>query len=122
MRRIITIAVAALLVVSMFAAPSVGAEHVQSSDHAHMLVQRPEFGVVMVDGEPWFGVTGIRRCVDLAAGRHLPLRAHHDTIHTGTAGLMVFEKAGHAVVPTFEYANCAELEAALPIAFFPLAE
>jgi hypothetical protein len=120
MRRIITIAVAALLAVSLFAAPSIGAGHEETPPHAHMLVQRPEFGVVMVDGEPWFGVTGIRRCVDLAAGRHLPLRAHHDTIHTGTAGLMLFEKAGHAVVPTFEYANCAELEAALPIAFFPL--
>lgn len=122
MRRIITILAAALLAVSMFAAPSIGAEHEEAPLHGHMLVQRPEFGVVLVDGEPWFGVTGIRKCVDLAAGRHLPLRAHHDTIHTGTAGMMLAERAGHAVVPTFEYANCAELEAALPIAFFPLEE
>lgn len=122
MRRIITILAVALLAVSMFAAPSIGAEQEDTPPHGHMLVQRPEFGVVIVDDAPWFGVTGIRKCVDLAAGNHLPLRAHHDTIHTGTAGMMLAERAGHAVVPTFDYANCAELEAALPIAFFALGE
>jgi hypothetical protein len=116
MRRILTTLAAMLLALTMLAGPVAA----QDEPHGHMLVQHPEFGVVLVDGEPWFGVTSIRRCVDLAAGRHLPLHAHHATIHTGTAGEMLAERANIHIVPTFEYANCAELEAALPIAFFPL--
>jgi hypothetical protein len=117
MRRLVGVLAAASLVL-MLAGPVAA----QVEPHGHMLVQHPEFGVVLVDGEPWFGVTSIRKCVDLAAGRHLPLHAHHDTIHTGKAGVMLAERADIHIVPTFEFANCAELEAALPIAFFPLGE
>jgi hypothetical protein len=84
--------------------------------HGHMLVLQPEFDPAL--GEHG-GVTGWHRCIDLAGGRHVPLHAHHDTVHTGRAGEALFD-AGHAVVPTAPltpWENCAELEAALPIIF-----
>ena len=87
-------------------------------DHPHMLVQRPV--VEMVNGVPT--LTGFRKCVDLAAGRTVPLHAHHAHIHTGTAGAALFENARHAVVPgapLTPWANCAELEADLPFPVGP---
>lgn len=102
-------------------APAVAQE--EDPDHAHMLVQRPEIGVVDVDGELWIAAVGFRKCVDLAANRPIPLNAHHAHVHTGKAGEMLETKAGHAVVPTAPltpWANCAALEAALPILFEPL--
>ena len=82
--------------------------------HAHMLVQRPEFG--LINGVPH--LVGIRKCVDLAANRALPLNAHHDHIHTGGTGVSFGGESGHVVVPTAPltpWANCAEFEAAIPI-------
>lgn len=74
--------------------------------HGHMLVLGVEYAQ---DGEP----IGFRKCVDLAAGRALPLGAHHAHAHTGNAG-EALSKAGHAVVPTAplwpEVHNCADLE------------
>jgi hypothetical protein len=83
-------------------------------EHPHMLVQRPVVG--FVDGS--FALVGWRKCVDLAAGRSVPLHAHHSHVHVGRAGQALFENAGHAVVPgspLTPWANCAALEAALPI-------
>jgi hypothetical protein len=87
-------------------------------DHPHMLVQRPVVDVI--DGTLY--LVGFRKCVDLASGREVPLNAHHDHIHTGRAGQALFEHAGHAVVPAAPltpWANCAALQAALPIPVGP---
>jgi hypothetical protein len=95
-------------------------EHIP--EHGHMLVQRPEFGVVTIDGIDYLAAVGARRCVDLAAGQALHLGAHHDRVHFGTAGAMLGEKAAHAVVPTAPFSpweNCSALEAALPIIIGP---
>jgi hypothetical protein len=67
-------------------------------------------GVQFEGGEP----VGFRKCVDLAAGRKLPLNAHHAHLHTGRAGEALFEKAGHVVVPgapLTPWSNCQELVA-----------
>ncbi|NDL55812.1 hypothetical protein [Phytoactinopolyspora mesophila] len=73
--------------------------------HPHMLVLGLQLDA---DGEP----VGFKRCVDLAAGKPVPLNAHHAHVHTGTAGEMLRTKAGHAVVPgapLTPWNNCAEL-------------
>jgi len=83
-----------------------GEEHGELPKHGHVLV----LGITLDEtGEP----SGFRKCIDLAAGRHLPLTAHHATVHTGRAGEALW-KAGHAVAPTAplwpEVRNCADLE------------
>jgi hypothetical protein len=53
-----------------------------------------------------------RRCVDLAGGKALPKPNHHTKVHTGRPGQVLYENAGHAVVPTSPltpFANCEEL-------------
>lgn len=75
-------------------------------EHPHVLVLGLEF-----DGEE---PVGARKCIDLAANRALPLRAHHVHVHFGTAGEALFVNAGHGVAPTAPFpgvpwANCAEL-------------
>ena len=110
-----------LIVAAMALLGVVGVNVAQSEPpppHAHMLVQGLEFGII--DGT--LHVMGWRKCVDLAANRAVPLNAHHDHIHTGTAGAALATQAGHAVVPTSPltpWADCAELTDALPI---PLGE
>ena len=95
-------------------------EHIP--EHGHMLVQRPEFGVITIDNVDYLAAVGARRCVDLAAGQALHLGAHHERVHFGTAGEMLESKAGQAVVPTAPFSpweNCTALEAALPIIVGP---
>ena len=70
-------------------------------------------------GEP----VRFRKCVDLAANQALPLNAHHEHVHFGTAGRAPVYERWHVVVPgapfpaPFEepvpWSNCEEL-----IAFF----
>lgn len=87
-------------------------------DHPHMLVQSPEFAII--DGR--LHVVGWRKCVDLAGGRSVPLQAHHDRVHTGRAGQALAENANIFVIPgapLSPWANCAALEAALPIPVGP---
>jgi hypothetical protein len=121
-RRLTLIAVVAVLA-SMAALPSVAEDHdFEFPEHGHMLVQRPEIGIVTVDDVDFEAVLGFRKCVDMAGGRALHLGAHHDRVHFGTAGQMLDQKAGHAVVPTAPltpWDDCAALEAALPILFGP---
>jgi hypothetical protein len=84
--------------------------------HPHMLVLGVEFDEF---GEP----IAFRKCVDLAANQRLPLNAHHQHMHFGTAGEKLFENASNVVVPgapfpapfddPVPWSNCAEL-----IAFF----
>lgn len=92
----------------------------QLPEHPHLLVQRPVIGFVEIGGESVLAVVDIRKCVDLANNRALPLRSQHHNVHQGTAGLMLTDKAGHAVVPAapfpgIPWANCEEFEAMLPI-------
>jgi len=97
-------------------------ENGSTPDHPHMLVQRPQIDVVFIDETPFVAVVGWRKCVDLAAGRNVPLNAHHDGIHTGRAGQALFENARHWVIPgapITPWANCAALQAALPIPLGP---
>ena len=84
--------------------------------HPHMLVLGVEFDE---SGEP----VAFRECIDLAANRPLPLNAHHQHMHFGTAGEKLFDNASNVVVPgapfpapfdePVPWSNCAEL-----IAFF----
>ena len=71
--------------------------------HRHILIVGVE--VAFVDEETT--LTGFRKCVDLAGGRSLRNNAHHDNMHTGTAGQRLFMNAGHAVIP---FASCTALE------------
>lgn len=80
-------------------------------EHPHLLVIGVEFDG---DGNP----TSYRRCVELAAGQALPLNAHHEHVHVGTAGEKLGENAGNFVVPAAPltpWSNCEELVAI----FFP---
>jgi hypothetical protein len=92
------------------------AQEPEFEEHPHMLILGLELDAA---GEP----IGFRKCVDLAANNALVLTAHHQNVHFGTAGEMLFTKAGNVVVPgapfpaPFEepvpWSNCEEL-----IAFF----
>ena len=97
-------------------------EYGHTPDHPHMLVQRPQIDVVFIGETPFVAVVGWRTCVDLAAGRNVPLNAHHDGIHTGRAGQALFENANIWIIPgapLTDWANCAALTAALPIPLGP---
>jgi hypothetical protein len=101
----------------------IGLAHAQMPDHPHMLVQSPvfEFNPVIEEGVPValeVVLVGWRKCVDLAGGRSVPLRAHHDTLHLGTAGDKLRENANTYVVPTSPlapWANCADFAGLLPL-------
>lgn len=93
-------------------------------EHPHLLVQRPEIDFIDLDNDPTTdpvpAVVDIRKCVDLANNQKLPLRSQHHNVHLGTAGMMLFEKAGHAVVPAAPFPlvpwdDCEGFVAELPI-------
>lgn len=110
MKRWVMIVAAATMVFGVAAGPAAAHDHEGGTpEHPHALVLGLEFDE---SGE----VVGFRKCVDLAGNRALPLHAHHDTVHTGTAGQALFEKAGHGVVPLHPLFpgihNCADLIAA----------
>lgn len=96
----------------MVTATPAPAQEPEFDPHPHMLVLGLELDEA---GEP----VAFRKCVDLAAGQALPLNAHHEHLHFGTAGSNLFTKAGHVVVPgapfpaPFEdplpWSNCEEL-------------
>lgn len=109
MRRL-SLLIVALSLMAM-ATPAL-AQEPEFEPHPHMLV----LGVELDEfGEP----VGFRKCVDLAANKALPLNAHHQHVHFGTAGEHLFTNAGHVVVPgapfpePFEeavpWSNCEEL-------------
>lgn len=80
-------------------------------DHPHMLVLGFEADAT--------GPTGYRRCVDLAANRHVPLHAHHDHLHDedGRAS-QAQRRAGNVVVPGAPLTPWADCEALIAF-FFP---
>lgn len=119
-RRMAALLAAITMALAMMTLSAGADEHIP--EHGHMLVQRPEFGIVTIDDVDYIAAVGARRCVDLAAGQALDLGAHHERVHFGTAGEMLDTKAGHAVVPTAPFSpwdDCAAIEAALPIILGP---
>jgi hypothetical protein len=111
--RLLAVFLVAALLAAVSAAPVAAQE---PPEHPHMLLVHFEFDPEMGD----FGaLVGFHRCIDLAAGKALPLHAHHTTVHTGVAGGALFS-AGHVVIPgapLTPWADCAALTAALPIVF-----
>jgi hypothetical protein len=110
MRKVLLVAALGLLMVGMMGATALAEE---PPPHPHMLLLHLELDVI--DGT--LHLVGFHRCVDLAANRPVPLNAHHAHIHTGKAGEALFN-AGHVVAPgapLTPWANCAELEADLPL-------
>jgi hypothetical protein len=89
--------------------------------HPHMLLQRPEIGVI--DGVPH--LVGVRQCVDLAGNQTVPLHAHHDQLHFGDSGVSFGGESGHAVIPaapfpspfadSVPWSNCEEFLTFLPL-------
>lgn len=115
MRKMVTLAAATPLVLSLMVTPGIAHEEMEGS-HGHLFIHEPVFEY-LVDGPDGSGVyaTGFRKCIDLP---EVPLNAHHASLHTGTAGEALGERAGHAVVPTAPltpWATCAELADDLPI-------
>lgn len=84
-RRPMTLLAAALLAISMLAAPA--AAHDDTPLHGHVLIQRPTVELLSADadGVPWDGpyLTAMRRCVDMPV---TPLQGHHDNVHRGPGG------------------------------------
>lgn len=111
MRRTAAIVGALALTLVGVTAPAQAHEH----EHDHDL---PRHGHVLILGVVWDGEepVGFRKCVDLAGGRALPLKAHHSTVHQGRAGEALM-RAGHIVAPTAplwpEISSCADVEAML---------
>jgi hypothetical protein len=89
--------------------------------HPHMLLQRPEIGVI--DGVPH--LVGVRQCVDLAGNKTVPLHAHHEQLHFGDTGVSFDGESGHVVIPAapfpspffdpLPWSNCAEFLSFLPL-------
>ncbi len=106
MRRTVTLLAALALMTGLFV--GVAGVNAEPPPHGHMLILGLEFGP---EGPTY------RKCVDLANNQALPLHAHHETVHRGTAGEALFNHAGHAAVPTAPYSpflNCAHLAEFLP--------
>ena len=78
-------------------------EQGEAPAHGHFLVLGVQFGDQ--------GLT-FRSCVDVGAGRQLPLHAHHEHLHHGSAA-DALQAAGNYVVPTMPitpWADCAAFE------------
>jgi hypothetical protein len=103
MRRIRNFLLALSLVGALAVAPAVVGANEEVPLHGHMLILGVEFGP---EGPTY------KKCIDLANNRALPLNAHHDHLHTGTAGQALFTHAGHLAVPTAplsDIEDCAHL-------------
>jgi len=89
--------------------------------HPHMLLQRPEFG--MIDEVPH--LVGVRMCVDLAGNQSVPNHAHHERLHFGDSGVSFDGQSGHVVIPAAPFpspffdpvpwSNCEEFLTFLPL-------
>lgn len=89
--------------------------------HPHMLLQRPEIG--LIDGVPH--LVGVRKCVDLAGNETVPLHAHHQHLHFGDSGVSFDGESGHVVIPAAPFpspffdpvpwSNCEEFLTFLPL-------
>ena len=118
---LLLLALLGVLVLVAFAIPVMADEHDTIEPHPHMLLQRPEFG--LIDGAPH--LVGVRKCVDLANNQSVPLHAHHERLHFGDAGVSFGGQSGHAVLVAGYFPNenfplpwgnnCEEFEAFLPL-------
>lgn len=98
-KRLVVVAVLGALISvllgTLVASGSPVDEHDQPfPEHPHVLVLGVELDPVTE--EP----ISIRKCVDLAGNRALPLNAHHVHVHFGTAGFKLATNASNFVVPT----------------------
>lgn len=115
--------IVALLGLVAIAVPVMADEHPEFDRHPHLLLQRPEIG--LIGGVPH--LVGLRKCVDLADNRTVPLHAHHEHLHFGSSGVSFDGESGHVVIPAAPFpspffdpvpwGNCAEFTALLP---FPI--
>ena len=107
-----TVRRAAAVVVLAGAASATVAGYATASEgpvppHGHLLV----LGVEFTETGPTY-----RKCIEVAAGRTLPVHAHHENFHAGTAGDHLRDKAGNFPVPTAPltpWSTCAEFAAAI---------
>lgn len=116
MRRLAV--VLALLGLGAIAVPVIAQEF---DRHPHMLLQRPEVG--LIDGVPH--LVGFRKCVDLAGNETVPLHAHHEQLHFGDSGVSFDGQSGHVVIPAAPFpspfsdpvpwSNCEEFASFLPL-------
>jgi hypothetical protein len=91
MSRMRKLTVLAAAVGLLGASLSVAAVADEVPDHGHLLVTGIQF-----DGEE---PVGFKHCRLLAAGRPVPLNAHHAHVHTGKAGDMLWTRANAGVAP-----------------------
>lgn len=96
-------AVALALSVGFSAGPAASQEF---PEHGHLFLTGLEFDE---SGEP----VGFKKCRELANGQALPLNAHHEHLHFGTAGEAQNERAGNTAVPLAPFpgvpwTNCEE--------------
>jgi hypothetical protein len=98
MRRFLPLVLVALIMGATAATVSAqGKDWGGIPPHGHVMLLGAE-----IDFEA--GTLHFDRCVEFAAGRALPNRAHHDSVHTGRAGGSPFVQgalwhAGHIVAP-----------------------
>lgn len=117
MKRRIAVLLVAMMALSLVAGPAMARPSHFDDSHGHMLVLGVEVEF-LEDGSEGPGpyVTGFRKCIDMPV---TPLRGHHANVHTGQAG-MALEGAGHAFVPSYNFAftpwdSCADLADDLPV-------
>lgn len=120
MRRIMAVVTGLVMALALTGGAALAEEH----DHDHDHEDLPKHPHVLL---LHFEVTGpelddveFSRCIDLADNRALPLNAHHESLHVGTAGFgnpdVGVTKAGHVVVPlqpfpgALPFENCADIE------------
>ena len=74
--------------------------------HGHLMVTGIEFDAV---GDP----VAFKKCRLLANGRPVPNHAHHDKLHVGDVGEVLWTNARAAVVPLYplaQWETCEEFE------------
>jgi hypothetical protein len=109
-----------LVVIGLAASAKTAVAQDEFDRHPHLLLLSPE--VAVIDGAPH--LVGMRRCIDLAGNQTVPLHAHHDQLHFGSAGVSSGGPAGHAVIPAAPFpspfaepvpwSNCEEFLQILP--------
>ena len=89
-------AVVLLAMAGMLATTMVGsATALDDTPHPHVMFLHAQW-----EGEgPGTILHSYERCIQLANGRALPLQSHHQTVHRGTAGGALAQRAGHLVAP-----------------------
>ena len=116
-RLIVLVAVVAIgLITAATAASAGGNDWGDIPPHGHVMLINAEFGETQLFFD---------RCVEFAAGRTLPNAAHHNSVHTGTAGGSPFVQgalyqAGNFVVPLapfvpFDWTGCESFESGMPL-------